>query len=51
MEPGILLPRELNGLECCAPEGEAVVRTLGLAAGEKSEAAYAAWLERNSRPA
>ncbi len=36
---------ELNGGEFVAPEAEAVIHTLGLAAGEISEAAYARWLE------
>jgi death on curing protein len=40
---------ELNGLEFCASEVDAVVQTLALAAGEISETAYAEWLERNSR--
>jgi death-on-curing protein len=35
---------ELNGGEFIAPEAEAVVHTLGLAAGQVSEAAYANWL-------
>ena len=34
-----------------APEAEAVVRTLALAAGEMSEAAYAEWLKANSKRA
>lgn len=40
---------ELNGMEFTASEAEAVVRTLALAAGEISEAAYAEWLGHNSR--
>lgn len=36
---------ELNGGEFVAPEAEAVVYTLGLAANEVSETAYARWLE------
>jgi death-on-curing protein len=39
---------ELNGYRFTAPEPEAVLQTLGLAAGEISESEYAAWLERNS---
>jgi len=35
----------LNGHEVDAPEEEAVLHTLALAAGEEDEAAYAAWLE------
>ncbi len=35
---------ERNGGEFLAPEAEAVVHTLGLAAGETSDAAYARWL-------
>lgn len=40
---------ELNGLEFMASEADAVIRTLALAAGEMSEAAYAEWLDHNSR--
>jgi death-on-curing protein len=40
---------ERNGLEFHATEADAVVRTLALAAGEMTDAAYAAWLEANSR--
>ena len=39
-----------NGMEFLAPEAEAVVMTLGLAAGEIEEAGYAAWLRDRSRP-
>ena len=39
---------ERNGYEFHASEAEAVVRTLALAAGELSEAKYAAWLHANS---
>jgi len=39
---------ERNGLTFHATEAEAVLRTLALAAGKMSEAAYAAWLEANS---
>ena len=42
---------ELNGLRFTATEEDAVVRTLALAAGGMTEAAFAAWLEANSRPA
>ena len=38
----------VNGLSLQAPEEEAVLETLALAAGETSEEAYAAWLERTS---
>jgi len=40
---------ELNGLEFFASEADAVIKTLALAAGELTEAAYAEWLTRNSR--
>ncbi|MFM7182426.1 MAG: type II toxin-antitoxin system death-on-curing family toxin [Verrucomicrobiales bacterium] len=39
-----------NGLQLTAPEEEAVVFTLALAAGELDAAAYAAWLERSVQP-
>ena len=39
---------ERNGFAFHATEAEAVTRTLALAAGEMSEAAYAAWLGANS---
>ena len=39
---------ERNGFTFHATEAEAVTRTLALAAGEMSEAAYAAWLDANS---
>lgn len=42
---------ELNGHHCHASEMDAAARTLALAAGEMTEAAYAAWLEENSKPA
>ena len=42
---------ERNGHEFHASEADAVVRTLALAAGEMSEAEYAAWLKANSRRA
>jgi death-on-curing protein len=38
---------ERNGCHFSASEAEVVVQTLGLAAGEISEAQYAAWLEAN----
>jgi death-on-curing protein len=40
---------ELNGHEFHASEADAAVRTLALAAGEMSEAEFAAWLKSNSR--
>lgn len=42
---------ELNGYRFLAAEADAVVRTLALAAGEMSEAAYAEWLKANSKRA
>ena len=42
---------ELNGYRFQASEVDATVRTLALAAGEMSEAAYAEWLKVNSRKA
>ena len=42
---------ELNGLRFGASEVDATVRTLGLAAGAMSEAAYSAWLKANSKRA
>lgn len=39
----------INGWELNAPEQEVVLQTLGLAAGEVSEAEYAAWLEASCR--
>ena len=42
---------ERNGYHFHASEAEAAVRTLALAAGEMTEAAYAAWLKANSRKA
>jgi death-on-curing protein len=38
---------ERNGCRFGASEADAVVRTLGLAAGEVTEADYAAWLAEN----
>jgi death-on-curing protein len=40
---------ELNGFRFEAGEADAAVRTLALAAGEMTEAAYATWLESNSK--
>jgi death-on-curing protein len=40
---------ELNGCRFEAEEADAAVRTLALAAGEMTEAAYAAWLQANSK--
>jgi len=40
---------ESNGQVFEAPEADALVETLGLAAGDRTEAAYAEWLRRNSR--
>ncbi len=40
---------ECNGHEFTADEADAALRTLALAAGEMTEAAYALWLEANSR--
>ncbi len=40
----------VNGWSLEAPEEEAVLETLSLAAGETSEEAYSAWLERTSVP-
>ena len=42
---------ERNGFEFHATEAEAALRTLALAAGKMSEAAYAAWLKANSKRA
>ena len=42
---------ELNGYKFHASEADAAVRTLALAAGEMSEAAFADWLKANSRRA
>jgi len=41
----------VNGWSLEAPEEEAVLETLALAAGKTSEEAYATWLERTSVPA
>ena len=40
---------ELNGYGFQASEVDAALRTLALAAGETSEAAYAEWLKANSK--
>ncbi|HTX20937.1 MAG TPA: type II toxin-antitoxin system death-on-curing family toxin [Candidatus Aquilonibacter sp.] len=40
---------ELNGYRFQATEADSAVRTLALAAGEMSEAEFAAWLKTNSR--
>jgi death-on-curing protein len=40
----------INGWSLEAPEEEAVLETLALAAGETSEEDYATWLERTSIP-
>ena len=42
---------ERNGYEFLASEADVVIRTLALAAGEMSEAAYADWLKVNSKKA
>ena len=42
---------ERNGYEFLASETEVVIRTLALAAGEMTEAAYADWLRANSKKA
>lgn len=46
-----LLFLELNGLCFSAPEAEATLKTLALAARELDEAAYATWLRKHSRRA
>ena len=40
---------ERNGFEFHATEAEAALKTLALAAGEMTEAAYAKWLKANSK--
>lgn len=40
---------EANGWQFKATEVDAVIRTLALAAGEMTEAQYAAWMKANSR--
>jgi len=40
---------ELNGYKFQAPEVDAALRTLALAAGEMKEAAYSEWLKANSK--
>jgi death-on-curing protein len=42
---------ERNGLQLQATEADAVMRTLALAVGKMSEAAYAKWLETNTKRA
>ena len=42
---------ERNGFEFHATEAEAALRTLALAAGEMTEAAYAEWVKANSKRA
>ena len=42
---------EMNGKRFTAPEAEATLKTLALAARELSQASYAAWLRENSRKA
>jgi len=42
---------ELNGYDFRATEVDVVLRTLALAAGEMTEAAYAEWLKANSKRA
>ena len=42
---------ELNGYDFRATEVDVVLRTLALAAGEMTEAAYADWLKSNSKRA
>ncbi len=40
---------EINGLKFIATEVDAVLKTLALAASEMEEAAFASWLESNSK--
>jgi death-on-curing protein len=40
-----------NGYEFEAAEGDVVIKTLAVAAGEINEQRYAKWLESNSKPA
>ena len=52
MRPGFIVAvtfLELNGLRFGANERDATVRTLALAAGEMSEAAYSVWLKAHSQ--
>jgi len=42
---------EINGYRFQAPEADAVLHTLALAAGEMTEAAFAGWLKANSKRA
>ena len=39
---------EINGMKFNATEEEAVLETLALAAGERTEKEYASWLTKNS---
>lgn len=39
---------QINGHPFTAPEAEAVIQTLALAAGENDETTYAAWLKKHS---
>lgn len=41
---------ETNGLDFTAPEDEAVLQTLALAAGATAAPEYAAWLDANTSP-
>jgi death-on-curing protein len=41
---------ELNGMRFQAGEADAAVATLALAAGEMTEASFAAWLRKHSKP-
>jgi death on curing protein len=41
---------EINGYRFHAAEADAVVRTLALAAGKMSKAAYGEWLRANAKP-
>lgn len=40
----------INGLDLVAPEAEAVVMTLDLAAGQMPEAGFATWLRERTEP-
>jgi death-on-curing protein len=42
---------ELNGYSFIASEVDAILKTLALAASEMTEAAYASWIQANSRRA
>lgn len=41
---------EMNGYRFTATEADATVKTLALAAGAMTEAAYAAWIKAHARP-